>query len=298
MKIVCHLVYTLLQHLISGFSVLTRVDPLLLEAEVGNLKEAISILQSRQELFYRTQRDIQHVQQRILKRLDTIETVLKRRHGFSHQSREPPQTYTHSSDSDTQQYHNSSDPHLGQASHPAYTEPCSFDRYPNTQPSTYDPPDAILHNQSSGSTGHTTELFTSLSREPEQHAQVAHGPEPFPVKFVGHSLPSMEIEREKLQDPSAVLAKYPKLRCESRIATLAVKLAKDAYFGVKVLSKCTVMGERELPGLPRAELSELKKLLFLQFPNFWHSKQQFEPIWKLCIDAVGQLCKRERSKSI
>ena len=259
----------------------------------------MSNLQSRQELFCRTQRDIQHTQQRILKRLDTIETVLKRRHGFSTQSRETPPTYMYSWDSDTQQHRNSSDAHLGQASHPAYTEPCSFDCYPNTQPSSYDPSDeSLLHNQSSGSTGHTSELFTYSNREPEQHAHVAHGPEPFPIKFVGHSLPSIEIEKEKLQDPSAVLAKYPKFRCESRIATLAVKLAKDAYFGVKILSKCTVMGERELPGLPRAELSELKKLLFLQFPNFWHSKQQFEPIWKLCIDAVGQLCKRERCKAV
>ena len=120
----------------------------------------------------------------------------------------------------------------------------------------------------------------------------------FPIRFMGHSLPSSEIEKEKLRDPSAVVAKHPKFRCESQIATLAVKLAKDAYFGVKILSKCTVMGERELPGLPRAELSELKKLLFLQFPNFWHSKQQFEPNWKLCIDAVGQLCKCERCKAV
>ena len=233
------------------------------------------------------------MQQRILSRLDTIETVLSR-HSFPHQSREaPPQTC--SWDSDTgQYYHHSSD--IGQATHSAYTEPYS-DYYPDTQPSIYEPPEeSLLRNQSSGSTGHASELATHLNRATEQN--IAHGPEPFPIKFMGHSLPSSEIEKEKLQDPSAVLAKHPKFRCESRIATLAVKLAKDAYFGPKILSKCTVMGERELPGLPRAELSELKKLLFLQFPNFWHSKQQFEPIWKLCIDAVGQLCKRERSKAV
>ena len=115
---------------------------------------------------------------------------------------------------------------------------------------------------------------------------------------MGHSIPSSEIEKEKLQDPSAVLAKHPKFCCESRIATLDVKLAKVAYFGVKILSKCTIMGGRELPGLPQAELSELKKLLFLQFPKFWHSKQQLENIWKLCIDAVGQLCQRECCEAV
>ena len=236
------------------------------------------------------------MQQKILNRLDTIEKVLKRRHSFPHQSREAPTpTSSHVSD-----HHHGLG--MGQATYPSYTEQVSFDDYPNTQPSTYDPPnesvphhnESVPHHQSPGSTGRAGELFTSWNREQEQH--ITHGPEPFPIKFIGHSLPSSDIEKEKLQDPSTVLAKYPKLRCESRIATLAVKLAKDSFFGVKTLSKCTVMGERELPGLPRAELLELKKLLFLQFPNFWNSKQQFEPIWKQCIDAVGQLCKRERCK--
>ena len=44
--------------------------------------------------------------------------------------------------------------------------------------------------------------------------------------------------------------RYPKLRSPSNIGTLAVKLAKEVYFGENVLAKCTVSGDRGLPGLP------------------------------------------------
>ena len=121
-------------------------------------------------------------------------------------------------------------------------------------------------------------------------------PEPFPIKFTGNSLPSSEIDKTKLQPVETILHKFSKLHCESKIGTLAVKLAKVSIFGDQVLLKCTVMGERELPGLPAAELMELKRILFRLFPKLWGSRHEFEPLWKTCVDAIGQGCKRLRLK--
>jgi len=72
-----------------------------------------------------------------------------------------------------------------------------------------------------------------------------------------------------------MLSKCPKLRCESKIATLAVKLAKEAIFGDKILVQCTVVGEQTLPG-PVKEVNKLKIVLFRQFPQYWKAKHEFE----------------------
>ena len=56
--------------------------------------------------------------------------------------------------------------------------------------------------------------------------------------------------------------------CASKIGTLSVKLAKDAFFGEEIMSQCIVAGTRDLPGLPSAELSDLKQILFLLYPQY------------------------------
>ena len=88
-------------------------------------------------------------------------------------------------------------------------------------------------------------------------------------KKTGGALPSSIIKKDKLVPASHIFQKYPKLLCESRIGTLAVKLAKDAYFGEDVMVQCTVAGERDLPGLPLDELHQLKQALYMQFHQFF-----------------------------
>ena len=114
--------------------------------------------------------------------------------------------------------------------------------------------------------------FNSLHPPADQHSSHLQinqhsldTPEPFPIKFTGNSLPSSEIDKTKHQPVETILHKFSKLHCESKIGTLAVKLAKVSIFGDQVLLKCTVMGGRKLPGLPAAELMELKRSLFLLF---------------------------------
>ena len=71
-----------------------------------------------------------------------------------------------------------------------------------------------------------------------------------------------------------------------------MKLAKDAVFGEALMKKCTAMGGRQLPGLPRKELYDIKKGIFDLFPNYWKNREEFEGVWATCIEAIGQLCKR------
>ena len=86
------------------------------------------------------------------------------------------------------------------------------------------------------------------------------------------------------------------LQSPSNISTLAVKLARQAYFGEDVLAKCTVRGDRGHPGLPNVEL-QLKQTLLAQFPEYCRSPHEFEPLWSTVTASIGQLCKRLRNYS-
>lgn len=110
-------------------------------------------------------------------------------------------------------------------------------------------------------------------------------------------LPSSTINKQKLKSASDVILKYPKLRSPSSVGTLAAKLAREAFFGEEVLAKCTVAGDRDLPGLPVQELQQLKQTLLAQFPEYWKSPYEFEPLWKTSSESIGQLCKRLRFNS-
>ena len=117
---------------------------------------------------------------------------------------------------------------------------------------------------------------------------------PFPVKTNENSLPSSVIQKDKLAPPEDTIKLHPKLKVESKIGLLAVKLARGAFFGIDVMAKCTVQGARDFPGLPTAELGELKKTLFGLFPLYWQNPAEFEPLWATCIESIGQACKRLR----
>lgn len=111
------------------------------------------------------------------------------------------------------------------------------------------------------------------------------------------TLPSSAINKGTLHQATTVFHKYPGLICESKIGTLATKLAREAFFGEDVLVKCTVAGERDWPGLPSEELRQLKHALYMQFPQYWQSPQEFEPLWKKCTESIGQTCKRLRKNT-
>ena len=123
-------------------------------------------------------------------------------------------------------------------------------------------------------------------------------PTPLPVRNnpkIGKTiLDSSEIDTTGLKSVESVICSSHHLCNTAKLSTLAVKLSRDAFFGDKILARCTVAGEREYPGLPITELEQLKRVLLMQLPQFWMTPMQFEPIWKHCCEAIGQACKRLR----
>jgi len=55
----------------------------------------------------------------------------------------------------------------------------------------------------------------------------------------------------------------------SKIPTLAVKLAKVAYFEKKIMSKCSVRDTGALHALPEAKLQQMKNLLKSFVIHIW-----------------------------
>ena len=119
-------------------------------------------------------------------------------------------------------------------------------------------------------------------------------PAPSKRKVAVIKLPSSAINKDQLLQATTV---FRGLIYESKVGTLATKLAREAFFGDDVLMQCIVAGEQDYPGLPEEELKQLKHALFMQFPRFWHSPQEFEPLWKKCQASTGQACKRLRTNA-
>ncbi len=75
-------------------------------------------------------------------------------------------------------------------------------------------------------------------------------------------LQSSVIDKHVLIPVDAVLAKYPALvRKGGKAGELACKLAREAFFGEAVMVRCTAAGYGDRPGLPQAELLELKEVI-------------------------------------
>ena len=60
--------------------------------------------------------------------------------------------------------------------------------------------------------------------------------------------------------------------------------------------QCIFGGERQLPGLQLRETQLLNNQILTMFPVYWNSPAEFEPLWTMCTESIGQGCKRLRSK--
>jgi len=97
-----------------------------------------------------------------------------------------------------------------------------------------------------------------------------------------------------LLPPDDVVEKYVKLKTPSTMARLSVKLAKESFFGIEIMLKSTVCGQREYASLPEAQLCNLKLYLVQLFPLL--NRAEFEDKWKDCLISIGQACKSLRLK--
>ena len=91
--------------------------------------------------------------------------------------------------------------------------------------------------------------------------------------------------------------KYKNMLVENKFSTIAVKLAREVYFGDATLKKCTPRGHGNFPALPHQKLNALKSALFDWYPKYWGKPKEFEERWAMAQEAIGQTSKRLRQKS-
>lgn len=108
-------------------------------------------------------------------------------------------------------------------------------------------------------------------------------------------LSSSDIRKDTLLPVDVVLHKYKALcGVDCKAGELACKLAREAFFGLDVMVKCTASGFRDKPGLPEKELQELKEVVFSQYPKYWANPVEFEAIWVTCLNSLSQSCNKLR----
>lgn len=101
---------------------------------------------------------------------------------------------------------------------------------------------------------------------------------------------------ESLVSIDTVLQKYPKLCNQRNVSRLAVKLARESTFGLKVMRESTPLGTAKLKKLPESQLNTIKNTIRTFFPPSENAVAEFELTWKACIESIGQACKHERRK--
>lgn len=96
--------------------------------------------------------------------------------------------------------------------------------------------------------------------------------------------------------PDVVVEKYAALKSPALMSRMAVKLARESFFGEELMQCCTPQGNSSagLQELPKSVLYDLKLYLARLFPSL--SKADFEGYWKNCITSIGQACKGIRTK--
>ena len=139
------------------------------------------------------------------------------------------------------------------------------------------------------------QLTSQNSTEIQFSASTTASPLPINVHAGNNFLESCHIEKSKLSSVKSIIEKYHNMKSESKAPTLAWRIAREAVFGDYVLKQCTPLGSRDLPGLPLAELKEIKNIIFNLFPQYSNSQHEFESLWKKCIESIQQGCKRLRA---
>ena len=111
------------------------------------------------------------------------------------------------------------------------------------------------------------------------------------------TLPSSSISKSSLLPVSTVVHNNADLvGKEGKMMTLAVALAREAFFGQEVMAQCTAKGYGNKPGLPHNELMSLKEEIRKLYPNYWNNPLVFEEKWNKCSEQISQACNRARSK--
>ena len=127
-----------------------------------------------------------------------------------------------------------------------------------------------------------------------------HPPPRIPLRetqeHAGTMLPSSAIPKSSLLLVSTVVHTNADLvGKDSKMTTLAVALARKAFFGEEVMAQCTAKGYGGKPGLPHKKMMLLKEEVRRLYPNYWHSPHVFKEEWNKCSEQISQACNRIRT---
>ena len=76
------------------------------------------------------------------------------------------------------------------------------------------------------------------------------------------------------------------LRCSRKAGRLAVKLARESFFGIALMKRST------FSILPKDKLKEIKHIIFKEYK--FENLVEFEPVWQKCTIAIGKACQTLR----
>lgn len=140
----------------------------------------------------------------------------------------------------------------------------------------------------------------STTPQPPQHSPPRPAVTPQPLQRPppsGRQLSSDIIHKSVLSSVSDVVQSNPDLvGKEGKMGTMAVILAREAFFGEEVMGMCTAKGYGDKPGLPLKELMALKQEMRNLYPQYTHTNVAFEDKWLKCLEAISQTCKHVRTK--
>jgi hypothetical protein len=120
---------------------------------------------------------------------------------------------------------------------------------------------------------------------------------PVPAPPRGNEISGSSIITSQLTPVESALQRYSSWLIDSKFSALAIKLAREVFFGDNVLRQCTPRGLGDFPALPHDVLNKLKMTLLDAFPVYWSKPDAFELIWATAMEAIGQQCKRLRKKN-
>ena len=102
-----------------------------------------------------------------------------------------------------------------------------------------------------------------------------------------HSTPP--CTQSTLKSPADVIEDNQKLLLSTiKAGRLAVKLARESYFGEEVLKESIVSS------LPKEKLKEIKARLYEVYR--FNNLVEFEPLWQKCLISIGKACQALRAK--
>ncbi len=199
------------------------------EMECADLQQRVYNKETRQELFHQTQMRILHTQQVTLNRLDDNEKLLKPHHSTQYHSRAMSWQDDLEHDYGASNHYFPSRPvqslpvapPIGNSStddvaafHPFVPPTYTQNYQPSSRnisissPSNSQAVQPRLPSSPSNAQAVQPRLPSSYSNAQAVQPRLlgtSFGPEPLPIKFVGHSLPSSEVPKDKLHDPEAFL---------------------------------------------------------------------------------------------